>query len=376
MKVPTYTEVMEPNEVTVYDTDGNGNKIPVTKHGWTKYTIPGPSKEVEGTVQVAQISTEDGSVGAPQIKYTGTSGGKLGGGTSPSSTSSGGGGNTPKKADTVKKTDVVDRYKEVDDTLDDLARKTDKASKAADRLWGPARVAQLKKVNNAIQDEIKGLKQKYNEASANLELDKKALKDAVKSEAGVTLKDSDFDASGNFIKYEEILSNMYKDLDKEITKANADGNATDKEQEEIDAIQERIDKVKEAIEQYDETRELMEDINDEIEDKIYEWQDNNYEMLNYELEIKVEIEDSKLEILEYYLGKAEDDIFSIVEAYASMGDVVGAVTSKLEANETAMNDLETAYMNGEISMADYKEGMRNIQSSIAENLEALAEYKE
>ena len=382
-EIPTYYEysVNEGWSDFSYTDGATGEKVSEKRPKIRKMTVPGAPVKVMGHVPVYSLETTSGDT---------TSGGKIevfseaapkavssGSTTSGTSGSGGGGGNsTPKKADTVKKTDVVDRYKEVDDSLDDLARKTDKASKAADRLWGPARVAQLKKVNNAIQDEIKGLKQKYNEASANLELDKKALKDTIKSEAGVTLKDSDFDANGNFIKYDEILSDMYKDLDKAITKANADGNATEEEQEEINAIQERIDAVKEAIEQYDETRELMEDINDEIEDKIYEWQDNNYEMLNYKLEIKVEIEDSKLEILEYYLGKAEDDIFSIVEAYASMGDVVGAVTSKLEANEIAMNDLETAYMNGEISMVDYKEGMRNIQSSIAENLEALAEYKE
>jgi prefoldin subunit 5 len=39
--------------------------------------------------------------------------------------------------------------------------------------------------------------------------------------------------------------------------ANADGNATEKEQEDIDALQEKIDKVKEAIEQYEETKETL-----------------------------------------------------------------------------------------------------------------------
>jgi hypothetical protein len=102
---------------------------------------------VNGTVETVPVTAEmnlssDAKVLIPKIgssKFKGGGGGvadakaKTGGG-------GGGGGGKPKKADTVKKQDVVDRYKETDDKLDDIRDKMEDASKAADRLWGPARL--------------------------------------------------------------------------------------------------------------------------------------------------------------------------------------------------------------------------------------------
>lgn len=52
MDVPTYTEVSEPNPVTVYE-DYDGRTVARTRHGWKHYTVPGPPKTVKGYVQVA-----------------------------------------------------------------------------------------------------------------------------------------------------------------------------------------------------------------------------------------------------------------------------------------------------------------------------------
>jgi hypothetical protein len=48
------------------------------------------------------------------------------------------------KIDKVKKEDVVERYKEINDQLDDIADALDKASSQADRLWGKDRLAMMK----------------------------------------------------------------------------------------------------------------------------------------------------------------------------------------------------------------------------------------
>jgi len=280
----------------------------------------------------------------------------------------GGGGSKPKKADKVKKTDVVDRYKEIDDKLDDIADKMDDASKAADRLWGPARLKQMKKVNDALEEEIDALKKKRKEAQDNLDIDKKALKDTISAEAGVTITDADFDAEGNFTRYDEVLTDLYNEIDAAIEAANADGNADEDEQEKIDKIQERIDKVKEAIDQYDETRELIEDLDNDIQDKIYEWQDNNYEQLNYKLEYEIEINDSELELLEYYMGKAEGNIYKTAEAFGYLAGQADIYTDNLKHQEEYVNELTRAYYAGEISMDAYKEGLREAQSATIENL--------
>ena len=339
-------------------------------------------RDSEGNSYTAVLDTtlnadENGMVKVPVINGSKTT--FKGGGSSAASSGAkkgggggGGGGSKPKKADTVKKQDVVTRYKEIDDKLDDIADKMDDASKAADRLWGPARLNQMKKVNEALEDEIDALKKKRKEAEDYLKQDKQDLMSAA-SENGVSFT---FDANGNISNYDKEMTKLYNELDAAITAANADGNADESDQEKIDAIQERIDKVTEAIEQYDETRELVEDLDNDIQDKIYEWQDNNYEQLNYKLEFEIEINDSELELLEYYLGKTEGNIYKTAEAFGYMAGQTKVYNDNLKHQEDYVNELERAYKAGEISMDAYKEGLRESQSAMIENLQALQEQKE
>ena len=77
------------------------------------------------------------------------------------------------------------------------------------------------------------------------------------------------DANGNLSNYDEVMGELYRQLNELETKAGDEWD--EKEQEEIDALKEKIGKVKEAIDQFDETRELMEDLDNDIQDKIYEW---------------------------------------------------------------------------------------------------------
>lgn len=378
MKVPMYEERVEPMTVNSSYTDDDGNIRNTSRTAWVHYTVPMGSKEVDGVVQVAQIKAEgNDSIGSKaKVTWTGTSGSSGGGGVSPSSTAGkkGGGGGSkskPKKAKEVKKSDVVERYKEIDDKLDDVAESMDDASKAADRLWGDARIKQMQKANNLLKKEIDLTRQKKREAENYLAIDKKALQAAAK-EGGVSFK---FDANGNISNYTEQMTKLYNQLNSAIQSANKDGNATDAEQEKIDKIQEKIDKIKEAISQYDETKELIEDLENEELEKLYQWQDANYDMLNYELEIKVSIEESDLELVEYYLNKVQDNIYKTAEAFGYMNDITDNYTNQLAAQQAYAKQLEEDYYAGRISMDAYKEGLREAQSATVANLEALMEQK-
>jgi hypothetical protein len=106
-----------------------------------------PALSSDGTPQIESIR-KIGS-GSMNNSSGSNSGGNSGGG---------GGGGSPKKAEPSKKSDVVDRYKEINDTIADTGREMDKANKAADRLWGPSRLAMMKKENELLEDNIEQLK--------------------------------------------------------------------------------------------------------------------------------------------------------------------------------------------------------------------------
>ena len=359
MRVPTYTEVVEEDDGI--DTNGDGEP---DAHGYHRYTIPGEPQEVEGYVQVAQIKTADSEIGPPKIKYTGN-------GNVSNSAKTGGSGKSS-KASPSKKSDVVDRYKEITDKLNDQAKAMDKASNAADRLWGPNRIKAMREVNKALSDNIDLLKDKRAEAEYNLSVDKANLATVLKESAGKDVT-AQFDKNGNIINYDEIMNGLYAEL--KAAETSAGSERSENEQKKIDGIQERIDKVKEAIAQYDETNTLIKDLNTEIQDSIYEWQDNNYTILNLELEYKLDINEKELEIIDYYLGKIEDDLYACVEAMSQYNQQSAIYTDNLKNQEAYVNNLTEKYNKGEISEQAYKEGLASSQSAIISNLQSLEESK-
>lgn len=308
------------------------------------------------------------SKGAKPSRLIYTGGGALG------NTVTGAGKGGSKSSKITKKDEVIERYKEITDKINDQKKLMDDASKAADRLWGPSRIEAMRKVNQVLEKNINLLKDKRAEAKYNLEEDKKALKNTIKTNAGVPITDAMFDEKGNFTAYDEVLGGLYNEL--HAAEKSAGKTVDDHEQERINAIQERIDAVKDAIANYDETNQLIKELDTEIQDAIYEWQDNNYEVLKVKLEYEIAINESELELIDYYLGKAQGNIYSFVEAMGQYEAQNNLYTDSLQAQEDHYYRLEDAYNAGEISLQAYKEGLQSSQSAIISNLQSLEESKQ
>ena len=281
----------------------------------------------------------------------------------------GGGGSTPKTAEKPKKSDVVERYKELNDTIDDLTDAINDASKASDRLYGRSRIQAIEQENNLLLQQIDVLKQKKAAAEANLATDRQALNIAAQ-QAGVSFT---YDENGNISNYTSQMTALYNQLSATIDAANADGNATEEEQEQIDKLQELIDELTDAIGTYDETKELIQDLDNEIDDAFYQWQDNNYEKLHYELEIEITLNDLALEKIDYYLNKLTDDFYAMAEAAQYMTDQIPQFTDALGHYENFYSNISAAYAAGEISQADYVDGLKESYSSILDYLTQLNE---
>ena len=290
---------------------------------------------------------------------------KSGGGSSKSDPAS--------KIETTKKEDVVDRYKELEDSLDDLTDALNDANKMEDRLWGQSRIDNIKQQNELLQKQISLLKDKVAAAKNYLAIDKATLDQAAKN-AGVNFV---YDEAGNLTNYTQQMEILYAKLRAAQDVWNANYvNRTDKEQQEyedniLQPIQDKIDELKAAIDAYEQTRELIEDLENELDDAFYEWQDNNYEMLHYKLEVEIEINDLELEMLDYYLNKLSDDFYQLAESAQFMVDKIPTITDSLGHYENFYNEITAAYAAGEISQADYVEGMKESYSAILDNLTAL-----
>jgi hypothetical protein len=92
--------------------------------------------------------------------------------------------------------------------------------------------------------------------------------------------------------------------------------------------------LKEAIGIYDQTKDEVKEFDTEIQEAIRAMQEAKLEELNLQLEMEIMIDESTLELLEYYLGKMNEDIWSMAEAAALMTgqgkDMFGFDTSQME----------------------------------------------
>lgn len=291
-------------------------------------------------------------------------------GTTGSSKGGGGSKNKPTKGDLAKKSDVVDRYKEITDNINDTTRALDKANKSADRLWGKAHLDAMAKSNKLTLKEIDLLKQKQKEAQAYLKTDKATLQQAAKK-AGITFT---FDEDGDISNYTDQMTKLYNQLVAAQNKANSfstkDAQDAYKEAT-LDPIQEKINELKDAIKQYEDTRDLVEELTDDIQDKINEWQDRNYQMLTYEVEIKVQLDENDTKKLEYYFDKLSDNIYKAAEALGYLQGQFDPVISQLGTYENFYGQLNNAYASGEISQENYIEGLQDVYDNTLNNLNAL-----
>jgi hypothetical protein len=130
---------------------------------------------------------------------TGGGGGGTGAGRGSGRRGGGGGGGErrdPRRANHISKKDNIERYHEIDNTLDDLADTYERLNNEEDRAWGKNRIDAMKAQTNVIKEQIAATEEKIRQAK---EWKDKDLSAALA--AGWT-----FDANGNVNNYDEFLS--------------------------------------------------------------------------------------------------------------------------------------------------------------------------
>lgn len=402
MQVPTYTEYSQVEQSDPGQKDENGTWI--TPPTWSKHTwtVPGKSKEVDGFAQVAQISTEDGSVSAPKITYTGTSGASSAG-VSPSSTKgsggkgSGGRRNARKneaKKDKIDETKPLQKYEDklddLGDSLDLLSKKLDKVSKAADRAVGPNRIKLLNQQKHLLNDQIKNLQSQvkiYTKlAEKQKDIVKSRKKDLMKSNFNVYGSNNKLlannyknliktDKNGN-VNYTEVMNKAYADLEKARKKwdsLSGDGQAKDSNKNAWSDAQAKYNAIKELLEKYQDAQESLEDtsltladLENEIVDKQYAIADAALEQINYSLELTIEVDDSALKQLELEIEMLGGSAETAADRLSKITESNGYIEDRVNGNRSHSKDLLTnkdgglglsdkdaeKYLNGDSNMAE------------------------
>lgn len=298
---------------------------------------------------------------------------------SPSGSGGSGGGSgsdsedEPTLSEPMDYTDIEelrDRYYEITDSLDDMTDALDDAADAADRLYGKDRIAAMEQQRDLMSQQQELLKQYRSEIEAYLAKDKAALEN---NEYGIHFT---FDADGDITNYTQIMTDLWNQL--HAAEQTYNSFATKEEQDAyqkstLDPLNKKIEEIKNLVDIYDSTQDLLVEVDNQIRDALNEWQDKNYEILTYKIELQIEINDMEQERLDYYLNKYEDDFYKMAESMALTGDSFPLLTNNLETYKNEMNQLNQAYHNGEISQDAFIEGMKEVNSGLLDNMNALVD---
>lgn len=274
----------------------------------------------------------------------------------------GSGGGSQKEKDTKDWDQDKDRYHDYDKAIDQSTRKVDKLSKAVDRLYGASKVSAIQKQINALKEENKQYEKKLAKAKEYLALDKQALQN---NTYGYEVS---FNENG-FVNLEQTLNKAYEDVKK--AQAAYNKALTDNAKKVYEEAQQKFENFKKLIEQYEETLELIQELEDQIEDNQDEIMAKNYEKLTVEVEYKVQLDENELKKLDYFFNKLSDNIYKAAEAFGYLQGQIDPTFGKMSSYEDFYNKLESSYANGEITQADYVDGLQNAYDSILDNLQAV-----
>ena len=263
------------------------------------------------------------------------------------------------KTEETRLTDLLERYKQQNLLLQKLQQEYNLLSNEVDNTWGAERIRALEEVNKNLDEQNKILERKKELAKTNLILDQDNLKTAVKGlDLGISL---DFDENGVLLNQEDIVLKAIEKLD------SIQGEFFKQ------AYRENIEEFLDFLEIYENTQMEILNFYSSIIDNSNEKLAKNYEKLTSILETNLEINRMELEEIDYYLNKISDDYYKIGEAAELTYNKFGYMKEELNEQESFYNNITLAYQKGEISQADYIEGMKNARSAIYENLEAIQE---
>ena len=278
------------------------------------------------------------------------------------------------KVERTKKSDIVERFKETEDVLDDIEDSLKKVNKQMDRLYGPSRLKAMDEEIKLLEDKGKVLEQQYKDNQKYIEEDKQALLKSAK-EAGISLQ---IDEKGNIINYTEELSYLYELLAQ--AEEKQDKMSTKEEQDSyqenvIDPLKDKIEAFTEASEDWSESIEKNEELITEMQENLYEIQDLEFEKITYKVEFEIEIDDEDLKVVEYFMEKYSDNIYTMAESSAYLEDQINSSLNRVELYTNMFDELNKKYEEGKISEADYAEGLSMVQDGLIEAGENLEEYK-
>lgn len=277
-----------------------------------------------------------------------------GSGTSRKSGSGGSGGKGSKKSSShadQKNYSDKERYHTIKNQIEDLNSAYDDLNKLKDRAFGKDRLKYMDSEISKTQELIDAQEEYLRQIKANLPTDKSIMEEAYNSYIGGPA--IEYDASGNISNFDEIQDAMFEEYNRMAQKYTDDSD-------EWKVFEKKYELLEKYIKQYEETYDLARDEQSKLQELQNQKVDLQLEQVQYEVEIKLDIPDSQIKVLEYKLGRIDDDAFKALDAIELLSQKADNLKQQIAINKQGLNDVLSLTMSA-----------AEISQILAGNLEVL-----
>lgn len=251
--------------------------------------------------------------------------------------------------------DELERYHEINEALDDIARELDIVSEAKERAFGNAKLGYLDQEIAKQKESLSLEKQKLAEAQAYYKSDRAAL-----LKYGATL-----DEDGRISNYDELIK-------AQVNKVNAASNSDDA----YEAAKEAYDKFKDVLDNYEDSLNTIEEQQQAVIEAQYELQDLALEKIQYTVEFKIEGLEDTLKEIEFLMQEVENDAFAAATSIALAGQQANNTLQQINVNSQGIKDVEAALKAGTIATEDGIEQLREYRNELIDLNSELLELRE
>lgn len=295
-----------------------------------------PQYEIEGTKGKGNITTAFTAAPTRTVSRGSTTSGINSG------SSGGGSSKTLEHNDEKHKdpTDEKERYHVIKNQLEDLTSQYDRISKAKDKAFGSARLANLNKEIVAQKKLTQANKQYLDEIESYLAQDKGAI-----ASYGAI-----FDNNGTILNYDEIVKQQVDAYNRAVDTFNSAYTDDEGAKAAFEAAQDAYDKFQDVLSQYEETQDLFNDQTQTYIDSLNAERELLLERTQLQVELKVNVEEDALNFLQYALDNIENRAYDCAEAFGYLNDMTAAYLGTAKAYEEGLRSL---FANQGLSDADF-----------------------
>ena len=259
---------------------------------------------------------------------TGTGGGRHTGG-------SGGGGGGKKNVTRKDNRNDVERYHYLNNQLEDLEAEYDSISEAADRAFGADKlkllddqIAKTKELQKQNEDYIDSIKD-------NLSTDRAVMQAQYQNLLGGSALQFDIDENGEIRNFDDIQQSMINDYNAKAGLYES-GKMSEEDWQAYEKLYEQVEK---DIEMYEQSEDDLRDAL--LRRKTLEYQeiDEKLSKIEYAAEVKLEVSQDDLDLIEHQLDLLDDKAFSSAERISKSVEKASNLVGQIDTTQKAMKDI-------------------------------------